>query len=195
MKTKQNIKSLTKEEENFLLKIAAEAIKEHLLNNKKIQVKESEVPAGAKTAACCFVTLRKDGELRGCIGSLTTRQPLYLDVIDNAINAGFKDPRFFPLEEDDLDDLKISISVLSPTRPISFNSPLEIITYFEKNKCGAVIKNGKNQATYLPSVWKELPDVRAFLGSLCEKAGLSSHAWQDKGTTFEVFDAQVFGEE
>ncbi|MBI4738992.1 AmmeMemoRadiSam system protein A [Candidatus Woesearchaeota archaeon] len=184
-------KILEKNEEIFLITLARDAITQYLTTGKKLTVKEHNVPNALLKTGACVVTIKKEGKLRGSIGQITSRQPIYLDVIDNAISAGFKDPHFLPLEEDELADLKISVSVLGELRSVACTSPVEAITYFEKNKVGVVLNHGKNHASFLPSEWKRFPDVRAFLGALCEKAGLGAYAWQDKETTFAVFDVQL----
>lgn len=186
---KKNI--LNKSDEAFLITVAKDAIAHYLASGKKLSVEERAVPQALLKTGACVVTLSKNGQLRGSIGQITGRQPLYLDVIDNAISAGFKDPRFLPLEEDDLDNLKITVSVLGEPRTVRCSSPVEALTYFEKNKVGVVLNHGKSHASFLPSEWKKFSDVRAFLGALCEKAGLGSHSWQDKETTFAVFEVHV----
>jgi len=157
-----------------LLYLARQAL-ESQLNGKKVEV-ASDVKKKYGDSQACFVTLTIEGDLRGCIGSLEARQPLYLDVIENAINAGFHDYRFEALEEDELDEIKIEISVL--TKPEKFGKGSEV---FDKisNDMGLVLKCGGSSATFLPQVWEQIPDKTVFLQELSMKAGLDKDAWKE----------------
>ena len=124
-----------------------------------------------------FVTLKtlqgNRESLRGCIGSLVAVRPLWQDIYINAKNAAFSDPRFPPLTEEETQNLKIEISVLTEPKTVKFNSIQELLEYLAQNKPGLIIKLGMHQATFLPSVWKELPDPEEFLVHLIYKAGLT----------------------
>jgi AmmeMemoRadiSam system protein B/AmmeMemoRadiSam system protein A len=137
-----------------------------------------------------FVTLKKNQQLRGCIGSLIGRKPLYLEVMDEAINAAVRDPRFIPVKQEELPGLKIEISVMTP---------LQKITDYKRIRLGidgVIIKSGYSQAVYLPQVATETGwNLDEFLSHLCEKAGLASRAYRSPDTEFYVFQAQVFGED
>ena len=153
---------------------------ESQFNGKEIKVSdEIKKKYGEKKA--CFVTLTKNGDLRGCIGSLEAHQALYLDVIDNAINSGFNDYRFEPLEKDELEDVKIEISVLSIPKKLGLGKNV-----FEKidNKTGIILKNENGSATFLPQVWEQIPDKKIFLEELSRKAGLDKDAWEDSEIWF-----------
>ena len=125
-----------------------------------------------------FVTLKKDDwtahwSLRWCIGSLIATRPLWEDIMINAKNAAFRDPRFPPLSENETKNLIVEISVLTPPEEKKFNSVLELIEYLEKYKPGLIIQLWPYQATFLPSVWEELPDAEQFLVHLIYKAWLT----------------------
>ena len=122
----------------------------------------------------CFITLEKEGKLRGCIGSIIAHKSLVADIVENTRNAAFNDYRFNPVEESELDDLKISVSVLTPPEKIDFSDEPDLLNKIVPKKDGIIIKDGKYQAVYLPSVWEELPDKKEFLNSLKIKAGLHS---------------------
>ena len=121
----------------------------------------------------CFVTLKKLGNLRGCIGSIIAHRPLYEDIVQNAQNAAFKDPRFNPVTEDEVDFLSIDVSILSEPKQMSFVDEADLLRQIVPFKDGIIIKDGWHQAVYLPSVWEDLPDKQVFLKSLKVKAGMS----------------------
>lgn len=134
-----------------------------------------------------FVTVYKNGELRGCIGHVIARKPLVEAVSEMAEAAAFQDPRFTPVRRDELGDLKIEISVLTPLQKIQ--SPEEI----EVGKHGLIIKQGGSMGLLLPQVATEYGwDRTAFLENTCRKAGLPRNAWKEKDAEIFVFSADVF---
>ncbi len=136
----------------------------------------------------CFVTIKKRGALRGCIGNFNSNKPLYQLVQEMAMSAAIRDPRFYPMKEQDLDDFELEISVLSPLAKIS--SPDEVVVgthgiYLEKNFSRGVL---------LPQVAVEQKwDRETFLNQTAVKAGLQRDDWKEGADIF-VFTAQVFGE-
>lgn len=121
----------------------------------------------------CFVTLKKLGQLRGCIGSILAHQSLINDVVQHAEDAAFKDPRFNPVTEDEVDFLSIDVSILSDPKQMSFTDEADLMRQMVPFKDGIIIKDGWKQAVYLPCVWEDLPDKEMFLKSLKVKAGMS----------------------
>jgi len=126
----------------------------------------------------CFVTLTKNRELRGCIGSLTPTQELWKDVQENAINAAFNDPRFLQLKKDELKQIKIEVSVLSQPRKLIYKNPDDLLDKIKKDM-GIILKKGFYNATFLPQVWEQIPDKVEFLQHLSIKAGLPADAWKN----------------
>ena len=131
-----------------------------------------------------FVTIEKDGQLRGCIGSIIAHRPLVNDLIENARSAAFKDTRFNPVTEDELSHLKVSVSILTEPRRIFFESEEDLINGLTPNLDGLIIKDGDHQAVYLSSVWEVIPDKKEFLNALKVKAGLTPEHFSD---TFEAY--------
>ena len=127
--------------------------------------------------AATFVTLKKDGELRGCIGSLEARRPLVEDVVDNARAAAFRDPRFPPLEPLELFEIDIEISVLSPREVLPVRTEAEALSQLRPGIDGVVLEYGGNKATFLPQVWEGLPEPVIFLSELRRKAQLPPRFW------------------
>lgn len=159
-----------------LLKLAREAISSSLEERELIVKDDIKKEFSEKKA--CFVTLtfKANKELRGCIGNLEARQELWKEVIENARDAAFSDSRFLPLSKEELEKIKIEVSVLSTPKKIDYEDSKDL-----KKKImgkGVIIQRGFNQATYLPQVWQQLPVFLEFISSLCEKAGLSSSSWK-----------------
>ena len=121
----------------------------------------------------CFVTLKKLGNLRGCIGSIIAHQPLINDLVQHAEDAAFKDPRFNPVTQDEAGLLSIDVSILSEPKPMTFTDEADLLRQIVPFKDGIIIKDGWKQAVYLPSVWEDLPDKELFMKSLKMKAGMS----------------------
>jgi AmmeMemoRadiSam system protein A len=142
-----------------------------------------------------FVTLTKHGQLRGCIGSLEPRRPLVLDVQENAAAAAFNDPRFPPVRLEELDDLRVEISVLSPPQPLSYDGPDDLIAKLRPGVDGVVIERGWNRATFLPQVWEKLPDPNQFLQHLCLKAYLPADAYCHPDLDVYTYGVEKFEEE
>ncbi len=163
--------------EQVLLKLARLAIYEKLTGQKLIDKQKllKEYPELAQKQAV-FVTLEKsDGKhesLRGCIGSLLPMQPLIDDVIYNAQAAAFNDPRFPPLTLEEFDQIKIEISLLSLPEEIHYNNIDELKQVIKPFKHGVILSLSGRRATFLPQVWKQLPDFDVFFQHLCLKAGL-----------------------
>ncbi len=119
-----------------------------------------------------FVTLTMQGRLRGCIGSILPRRALIDDVIDNARAAAFGDPRFQPLSAEELPQVDIEISLLTIPRPLPWEDVADLQRKIRPGVDGVVLHLDGRRATFLPSVWEQLPDFDTFFRHLCRKAGL-----------------------
>jgi AmmeMemoRadiSam system protein A len=143
--------------------------------------------ASYNQSAGVFVSLHKDGELRGCIGYIEPVSTIWDAVRDNAIAAATRDHRFDHVVPEELAQIKIEISILTPNK-------LCPIDEIETGKHGVVLQQGGRKATYLPQVWNELPDRETFFSTLCEKAGLPADCWHDSKTKFYKYEAIIFSE-
>lgn len=185
---------LTPEEKEFLLKLARETIETYLATGGRPKVDKSQVSDKLKQKMGCFVTLEKNGMLRGCIGHILPQEELYKCVMDNAINAAVNDPRFNPVSTDELKDITIEISALSVPTRLTFSSPEDLKNKLIPNVHGVILKRGFRQSTYLPQVWEQLPDKESFLTQLCIKGGMNPYCWKDSSTEVYVYRAHVFSE-
>jgi len=179
---------LNAKEKERLLQIARETLKAYLNNGEKLSVEEDDPILNKEMGA--FVTLDKNGQLRGCIGNIIGKGPLYQTVSDMAIEAGIHDPRFSPVSPEELEDIDIEISVLSPLKKI--DNPDQIVM----GKHGVMVKKGFRSGVYLPQVAVETGWNREeFMNSLCmQKAGIPRDSWKNKGCDIYIFSAEVFGE-
>jgi AmmeMemoRadiSam system protein A len=123
-----------------------------------------------------FVTLERAGRLRGCIGTLDARRPLYLDVVRNAVRA-MRDPRLPEVTEEDWPELDVKVSVLSPPAPVPAADRTALEHTLRPGVDGLLLTDGQRRATFLPSVWVKLPEPAEFVDALLAKGGWSS--WPD----------------
>jgi hypothetical protein len=180
---------LNKEQQEVLLKLARGSIEKHLKTGKKEQLEIDDERLEVEQGA--FVTLRKRGQLRGCIGHIIPIEPLCDTVADMAVAAATGDPRFPPVTLDEMKDIHVEISVLSIPRRVQSADGIEL------GKHGVIVRRGSRQGVFLPQVATETGwDKETFLENLCShKAFLPKDAWKDKNTELLVFTAQVFEEE
>ncbi|NQU42572.1 AmmeMemoRadiSam system protein A [bacterium] len=147
------------------------------------------VPLELRDKQGAFVTLHHQGDLRGCIGYVVASIPLYRVVLENTVNAARKDPRFPPLETQDLPGIEIEISVLSKPRKLEDRRNIEV------GRHGLIVSRGLTRGLLLPQVASEYAwSPEEFLSQTCRKAGLPMDAWKSSDVEIEVFSAQVFSE-
>lgn len=178
---------LSHDEKTYLLRLARKTIESRFDKTSDLPPNPSTLldrPSGA------FVTLSKNGKLRGCIGYIEAVKPLRETIREMATSAAFKDWRFPPVKESELDEIEIEISVLSPLRRIADPSLIEVGTH------GIIISRGGNRGLLLPQVAVEWNwDRETFLRQTCIKAGLPEDAWKQDGTIIEIFSADIFSED
>ncbi len=175
-----------------ILSVARESIRHGVETGHPLDVEESEYPAALRQRRATFVTLRKRGELRGCTGVIEPRRPLIRDVAVNAFRSAFHDPRFPPVEAGEIPDLDIHVSILSPTERLPCSSEAELITRLRPGRDGLLLHEGARSATFLPAVWRQLPEPRAFVRELKRKAGLPLDYWSPT-IWFERYTAEEVG--
>lgn len=172
-----------------LAEIAARSVRLAVTEQMALTPLPGDHPAAFAEPAAVFVTLRRHGRLRGCIGTLDATEPLVLAVADRARAAAQRDPRFDPVSIAELDGLLVSVSVLTSPTPIAVDSYDELVERLRPGVDGVVVEAGRHRATFLPSVWEELAEPDAFLAALWRKAGLPAHAWPT-GIVISCYTAQ-----
>lgn len=179
--------TLNTADKKILLQLAREAITGAVQTGK---LKLQEVAEGHLASPHgCFVTIKKQGALRGCIGNFSSDKPLYQLVQEMAASAATRDPRFYPMKEEDLAEFELEISVLSPLNKISSVEEVEV------GKHGLYLEKNFSRGVLLPQVAVEHKwDRETFLSQTALKAGLKKDDWKE-GADLYVFSAEVFGEQ
>ena len=185
--------NLNPEQGQLLVRLARQTLAEQF--EKKIPQKEIDDLEAALKNPCfqvaggIFVTLTINGQLRGCIGSLTSDEPIRTGVHRNVINAAFHDPRFTPLSAAEFDKVKIEVSILSEPQRLKYRDSDDLMEKLRPSVDGVIVRKDCASATFLPQVWDQLPQPHEFLSHLCTKAGLAADAWRQ--TRLEIFTYQV----
>lgn len=171
----------TESQKRELLRLARKTISEGCtrgLPPEPLQEREDLTDFFLQQAAS-FVTLQKRGELRGCVGSTQAHRTLLDDVIHNAFASAFRDQRFPPITENELTDIKIEISILTPQQRMEVSDEKDLLKQLHPGIDGLLIRNTQYSATFLPQVWKQLPNPRQFLAHLKNKAGMAPGLWPE----------------
>lgn len=199
MQNKQDrIHELNEAQGQLLVKLARYTLMKRL--EQQIQQVKYDSLKAALTDSCfkqtggVFVTLTLSGQLRGCIGNLTSNEPLESGVRRNAINAAFHDPRFAPLSASELEQIEIEISILSEPRPLKYRDGDDLLNKLRPNIDGVIIRQQAASATFLPQVWEQLPRPQDFLAHLCMKAGLAADSWRNSQLEVSSYQVQYFEE-
>lgn len=173
-----------------LLKMAKDSIAYGLAQQQPMSIQLDNFSAQLQQPRACFVTLHINGMLRGCIGSLVAIQPLIADVAANAYKAAFQDPRFPPLTAAELDKISLDISILSPPSKLQVTSEADLLQKLRPGIDGLILSDRGHRATFLPSVWEQLPNPTDFVIHLKNKAGLTNDYWSDT-MQFETYTAEL----
>lgn len=193
-----DLKLLNKSERETLLRLARDTIETYLSSEKVIDPTQGdyELTPVLRRELGTFVTLRKQGALRGCIGVIEERLPLCRAVVEYAIHAATRDPRFRPVTAEEAKEIEIEISVMNPTADLL--SPFQKVKDVSEiviGRDGLFLKKGMVQGILLPQVPVEQGwDRDTLLVGICRKAGLPDGSWEDKDAELYRFSAQVFGE-
>lgn len=182
------------EQRAILLAVAAKSIDHGLAHGRALVVDAQDYPEELREPGASFVTVTRGGELRGCIGSLAATRALVEDVAHNAYAAAFRDPRFAPLSPPERPSLEIHISVLSSAEPIEFTDEAQLLGQLRPGIDGLILQEGARRGTFLPSVWRSLPDPRDFLHHLKVKAGLRPDHWSND-IRVQRYTVEEFGNE
>ena len=193
----EQAEGLNEEQGRALLWLARETIARRL--GMEAREPDSEVAARLRDQELqerrgTFVTLKRHGELRGCIGCLTALTSIVEGVKCNALHAAFDDSRFKPLEKNEFATLTVEISILTEPTPLAYANADDLLRALRGGIDGVIIRKGVQGATFLPQVWEQLPRSEDFLCCLCQKAGLSGDAWRTEILEISTYRVQYFAE-
>ena len=175
--------------DKILLKIAKYAILQHLHIEYEIdKASILKTYQYLRRNGASFVTLQYDSSLRGCIGSIIARRPLFEDIYKNAIAAASKDPRFAPVTKEELNHLTLEISLLSDPQPLQYRDFNDLADKIKPHKDGLILSLGQHQGTFLPQVWEQLKTPKKFLEHLSYKAGTNPTVYEEHP---EIYTYQV----
>ena len=185
----------TGREAGGLLEVARASIRHGVWSGRPLEVDAESGPASWLELRAAFVTLRSPGgALRGCVGSLEASRPLAATVAWNAFRAAFEDPRFAPLGAEEVEGVRIHISVLSSLEKIPASDEADLLVALRRGVDGLLIRDGVHAATFLPSVWEQLPDPLRFVRALQAKAGLPAGHWSGETRAFR-YTAETLDED
>lgn len=186
---------LSGEEKQLLLETARNAIRRELDKEEKIPLMMDEYSPKLRENGACFITIKKNGVLRGCVGSIEAVQPLIQDVRERAVAAAFQDYRFPPLTLPEFDEIRIEISRLTPPRKLNYQDPEDLINKLRPRIDGVILRYQTHRGTFLPQVWEQLPSPELFLNRLCIKMGLDQSVWRSAKLQVETYQVEKFQEE
>ena len=169
--------SFNPDEEQNLLSIAYETIEFGLKNGEPLKVNARKYSTTLQNHSAAFTTLKCNNTLRGCTGTTEAKLPLISAVSHSAYNSAFHDSRFPPLQSSELDQLDISISILSQTEELSFSSEENLVEQIRPGVDGLLLEYDGRKGTLLPSVWDDIPDRHQFLSVVKQKAGFAKNFW------------------
>ena len=185
---------LSDDDGQILVKMARNAVTEYLQNNTRINNKEFNSRFNIDSGI--FVTITKENSLRGCIGYPLPIKKLSNAVIDSAIAAATEDPRFSPINPNELNNLIFEITVLTPPIEINVEKYEDYLSIIKVGRDGLIVENKHCSGLLLPQVPKEYGwDIEEFLAHTSEKAGLEKNAWKDQDTKVSRFEGIIFKEE
>ena len=181
---------ISRDEQNKLLRWVRAAAEAAVRGESPVEIPETELTERLRAPHGVFVTLKKQGELRGCIGKMDFERPLWMNALDAAVASALEDPRFSSVEPQELGEIVMEISILNPPEDIARPE------MFDVTRHGIIVEKGWRHALFLPKVAQEQGwDAAMTLEKVCEKAGLPTDAWRDPAARLQVFTAFEFGEE
>jgi AmmeMemoRadiSam system protein A len=187
---------LTDEQGKILIRLSRQVIEENLEMKPTDPVNDDELTDPIfQDHKPLFVTLNKNGQLRGCIGSLVGTESVIDGIKRHAVNAAFFDQRFSPVAEDEMGELEINVSLLTEPQPLKYQVGDDLEKILRPGIDGVILRDPTmGAATFLPQVWEQLPTVPEFLGHLCGKAGMPEDTWHKRHLQIQTYQVQYFKE-
>jgi hypothetical protein len=174
-----------------LRRVAGQSIRHGIAKGKPPAVDVKTFAPTLQTSRATFITLKQDGRLRGCVGTVSAHRPLINDVVANAYAAAFRDHRFAPLQSDELGGTTLSISLLGIPNAMAFEGEDDLKTQLRPRIDGLIIRDGERRAVFLPQVWDELREPGVFLAHLKHKAGMAPDHWSDDFTAWRFTSTSI----
>ncbi|HEX5836718.1 MAG TPA: AmmeMemoRadiSam system protein A [Anaerolineales bacterium] len=185
---------LSPDEQQALLRLAREALERGVRGETLPPLDPSSLTARLQESGATFITLTRDGQLRGCIGTLEPYQSLAEDVREHAVAAALEDPRFPPVSEPELDRIQIEVSRLTRPVPLEYRDADDLLSKLRPHVDGVILRDGPRRSTFLPQVWEKIPDPAEFLENLCYKMGTDPHLWRKKHLEVLIYQVEEFHE-
>ncbi len=185
---------LAEEAKQFLLGLARRTLLDCVAGRPAPEPMEADMPPIVLAPGACFVTLTRHGGLRGCIGRIKPTQPLWRAVIEATAGAALRDPRFPAVHGGELAEITIEMSVLGEAKPLIYASPEELLDQIRLGVDGLLLTLGDRTSTFLPKVWKTIPDKVRFLEQLSLKAGHDRQAWRRGEAVVSAYQTWDFQE-
>ena len=181
-------------EKQTILRFARQALYAAAHNQQLPPLDLDSLTPRLRAPGASFVTLTKDGQLRGCIGTLQKQFPLAEDVRQHAIDAALHDYRFASVQPEEVDKIEIEVSVLTTPQPLEYSQPEDLPHLLRPDVDGVILIQGAHRATFLPQVWSKVPDAEIFLDMLCEKALLPRGEWRQVCLEILTYQVECFHE-
>jgi uncharacterized protein len=186
---------LTADEQKTLLRLAREAMERGVRGEDLSPLDVASLTPALREEGSSFVTLLSHGQLRGCVGSLEAYQSLAEDVRLHAVAAALKDPRFPPVQEEELSGIQIEVSRLTRPVPLEYKDAEDLLSKLRPHVDGVILRdNFFHRATFLPQVWEKIPDPAEFLDNLCYKMGVEPDLWRRRRFDVLTYQAEEFHE-
>ena len=182
------------EEQEILLGIARGTLEAVTAGGARPRPDLQTLPVKLREERACFVSFHIGDELRGCTGTLAARRPLADEVSVTTVQTAFNDPRFPPVVTSEAPQIRIEISVLTPSSLLAYNSPDELLRLLRRGIDGVTLSLGPYRSTFLPQVWQHVPDPVEFLTMLSRKMGLPGDAWRHPRMQVEIYQSCNFAE-
>jgi AmmeMemoRadiSam system protein A len=186
---------LHQNEKKELLNIARQAVEAVVVGHSLNPLDLNGMPPAFRENGASFVTLTREGQLRGCIGAIEAYQPLALDVQEHAVAAASEDYRFPPVTQEELSFIEIEISRLTQPIELQFEGPGDLLDKLRPGVDGVVLRDSIRRATFLPQVWEKVPRTEDFLDHLCIKMGAHPGLWREKHLEVFTYQVEEFKEE
>lgn len=181
-------------EQAQLLGIARQTLEAVASGKPRPEVKLDKLPPRLCEERACFITFHIDHELRGCTGTLAARRPLAEEVAATTVQTAFNDPRFSAVEAFEVPLIRIEVSVLTPSTPLKFERPDDLLRLLRPGIDGVTLRLGLYRGTFLPQVWERVPNPAEFLAMLSRKMGLPTDAWRLPGMEVETYQTVTIEE-